>query len=290
MMDSKPTVLVTGSGGQLGQELQALSSSFPEFKFFFTKRDDLSLEDQEQVNAFFEKQKIDHCINAAAYTAVDKAEQEKEKANLINGTAVGFLAAAAKRSGASFIHISTDYVFDGTSTRPYLDTDPVAPINAYGASKLLGEKEALQHYQESIVIRTSWVYSRYGNNFVKTMLRLMKERDSLNVVDDQRGCPTYAADLAEAIMQIVTSGKAHNNGGIYGYSNTGIISWYEFAVAIRDYAELHCKINPIPSSAFPTPAARPKYSALDHEKLVSTFSISPKHWSQSLKKCLNLLQ
>jgi dTDP-4-dehydrorhamnose reductase len=190
---------------------------------------------------------------------------------------------------ATFIHISTDYVFDGTATIPYTEDFPVAPVNTYGATKLKGEELAALENPSSIIIRTSWVYSSFGNNFVKTMLRLMKEREQLNVVSDQLGCPTYAADLADAIMKIIGSGKAGSQPGIYNYSNTGVINWYQFAECIRELSGSNCVVNPIPSSSYPTPAKRPAYSVMDTTKIQQTFGVAIPDWKDSLKKCLALL-
>jgi dTDP-4-dehydrorhamnose reductase len=284
------TILITGANGQLGSEIRFLSASYPQYKFIFTDFAELSITDNEAVTAFFDSHKIDSCINCAAYTAVDKAETEKDLADSINGYAVGFLAAACKKSDALFIHISTDYVFDGTATKPYKTDHPVNPENVYGSSKLIGEQEAFQKNPGSIIIRTSWVYSTVGNNFVKTMLRLMKEKETLTVVDDQVGCPTYAADLAAAIMQIVSSGKAADNAGIYHYSNQGVISWCRFAIAIKEISGSPCKVIPINSDAYPTPTKRPAYSVMDTSKIQQTFNIVIPQWKESLRKCMSLLK
>ncbi|MEO7487546.1 MAG: dTDP-4-dehydrorhamnose reductase, partial [Ferruginibacter sp.] len=206
-MAEKKTILVTGANGQLGNEMKVISASFPAYNFLFVTKDELAIDDLVAVTNYFENNAIGYCVNCAAYTAVDKAEAESEKAMLVNATAVGNLAAVCKAHNAGFIHVSTDYVFDGTATIPYTEDFPVAPVNMYGATKLKGEELAQQNNAGSIIIRTSWVYSSFGNNFVKTMLRLMKEKESLNVVSDQVGCPTYAADLAAAIMQIIASEK-----------------------------------------------------------------------------------
>src|ERR1700757_2941355 len=202
-MSSTATILITGANGQVGSEFRALSKNYPQYDFLFVARDELSIADIDAVKKYFDGHRIDFCVNCAAYTAVDKAEAEADTAFLINGDAVGNLAAVCKMKGAQFIHISTDYVFDGTGTTPYLESDPVKPLGIYGASKLHGEQLALENNPGTIIIRTSWVYSSFGNNFVKTMLRLMRERESISVVNDQKGRPTYAADLAAAIMKIV---------------------------------------------------------------------------------------
>jgi dTDP-4-dehydrorhamnose reductase len=281
-------ILVTGSNGQLGNELRELASSFLQYQFIFTDVAELSITDQQAVNDFFSKENPAYLINCAAYTAVDKAETEKELNEQINGIAVGILASACKRHGTKFIHISTDYVFNGTASTPLKETDEVDPVNAYGASKLLGEELALQNNPGSIIIRTSWVYSFYGKNFVKTMVRLMNEKESIGVVSDQVGSPTYAADLAEAIVQIISSGNWQP--GIYNYSNEGIISWFDFANEIKQLIGSTCVVNPLTTEQFPTPAKRPKYSALDKAKIRQTFAIRIKNWKTSLKTCIDKLQ
>ena len=284
---SSKTILVTGANGQLGREMQVIVANFPEYNFSFVTKEELPIDNSELVKEYFHSNKIDVCVNCAAYTAVDKAETEKEKAFSINGEAVGNLALLCKEKNALFIHISTDYVFDGTATVPYKEDYPVNPIGAYGASKLKGEELALQNNPASIIIRTSWVYSSFGNNFVKTMLRLMKERESINVVSDQQGCPTYAADLAAAIMEIISGENV--TPGIYNFANHGIINWYQFAVAIKELTASNCIVNPIPTSQYPTPAKRPAYSVMDTTKIRQTFNVVIPEWKESLKKCLQLL-
>ena len=282
-------ILVTGSNGQLGSELQQLSAFYPGYQFLFTSRQELSIEDEDAVNDFISKHQPDYCINCAAYTMVDKAESEPEKAFLINADATSFLANACANHNAQFIHISTDYVFDGSSDRPYLETDATNPIGTYAASKQKGEQLTFQYNSSAIVIRTSWVYSSYGNNFVKTMLRLMNERENLNVVNDQVGSPTYAADLAKAIMDMVdyiTEFPEKKLGGIYHYSNEGVITWYEFAVAIKELTASKCAVHPIPTSAYPTPAKRPAYSVFNKTKIKNTFQLSIPEWRESLQTCL----
>ncbi len=289
-MAEKKTILVTGANGQLGNEMQVVAPFYDSYNFLFVTREALPIDDLDSVKDYFQKNGIDYCVNCAAYTAVDKAETETEKALSVNATAVGNLATICAAQNAGFIHISTDYVFDGTATTPYTEDHPVAPINNYGATKLKGEQLAQQHNPDSIIIRTSWVYSTFGNNFVKTMLRLMKEKEQLNVVSDQVGCPTYAADLAEAIMQIISSEKMQGAAGIYNYSNTGVINWAQFADAIRELSGSNCKVNPIPSSSYPTPAKRPSYSVMDTAKIQQVFNIAIPVWKDSLIKCLDLLQ
>jgi len=285
----KNTILITGANGQLGNEMRVISFLYPLYNFLFVTKDDLSIDDPEAIKKYFVNYSINYCVNCAAYTAVDKAETEPEKAVLVNATAVGNLARICNQYSTQLIHISTDYVFDGTSLTPYKEDHPVAPINTYGATKLEGEHLAQQNNSGTIIIRTSWVYSSFGNNFVKTMLRLMKEKEQLNVVSDQVGCPTYAADLAAAIMQIITSGKAADNPGIYNYANRGIINWWQFAVAIKELTGSKCIVNPIPSSNYPTPAKRPAYSVLDTTHIQEIFNVNIPFWRDSLQKCLLLL-
>lgn len=292
-MNSNLKILVTGANGQLGKEIRSLADSFPGFEFVFLSRSDLPIHHFPLVRNFFDTLKPAYCINCAAYTAVDKAEDEKELAFQINGEAVGILAAVCKEHNTRFIHISTDYVYDGNGTTPYLETDITDPINVYGASKLDGENQALQFNPDSIIIRTSWVYSEFGKNFVKTMLDLMENRDQISVVNDQIGSPTYAADLAEAILNIIQSDiqkPDSSTGGIYHYSNEGVISWFDFAVAIKEISVSPCKINPIHSSYFPTKAKRPDYSVLDKSKIQKTFGIQLKDWKDSLAVCLGKLK
>ena len=283
-MDNK-TVLITGANGQLGRELQLLAPAFPSFQLLFAGHDTLPIDQPEKVHAFFATHQPHWCVNCAAYTAVDKAESEKESAYLINGDAVGYLAAACHNTGARLIHISTDYVFDGLSETPLREDDPTDPINTYGASKLEGERQALQHHPEgTLIIRTSWVYSEFGNNFVRTMIRLMKERPSINVVSDQIGSPTYAADLAAAILHIINAPSFIP--GLYHYSNEGRISWYEFALAIREGIGSTCEVHPIPTDQYPTPAKRPRFSLLDKSLIRLTYRLSIPEWRPSLFTCI----
>ncbi|MEO6731246.1 MAG: dTDP-4-dehydrorhamnose reductase [Ferruginibacter sp.] len=288
-MIEKKTILVTGANGQLGNEMQVISAAHPLYNFLFVTKEALAIDDDEAVNIFFVNHSIDYCVNCAAYTAVDKAETEAELAYRINSTAVGNLARVCKEHNAQLIHISTDYVFDGTASLPYKEDDPVKPVNLYGASKLKGEELAIQNNPHSIIVRTSWVYSSFGNNFVKTMLRLMNERTSINVVSDQQGCPTYAADLAAAIMQIIQSGKKFNSSTIFNYSNKGAITWHQFAVAIKELSNSKCTVNPIPASQYPTPAKRPHYSVMDTTKIRQTFNVAIPDWQDSLRSCMQIL-
>ena len=285
---SKKNILVTGANGQLGQEFRKIATLFIQFNFLFVTKEHLPINDEDAVNIFFKNNPIDICINCAAYTAVDKAETERDLATSVNATAVGYLAKACRIYNAKFIHISTDYVFDGNGTKPYTENDKTNPVNFYGDTKLEGETIALKENEETIIIRTAWVYSSYRNNFVKTMLKLMKERESIGVVNDQFGCPTYAADLAHAIMQIINGNNFIT--GIYHYSNSGKISWYDFAKEISLQINSHCIVNGISTKEFPTPAARPYYSVLDTTKITDTFQIIIPEWKDSLKECLYILK
>lgn len=288
---SKPLVVVTGKNGQLGWELQQLVAHVETaFDFFFTGREELDLSDPEMISAFFQKHKPAYFINCAAYTAVDKAESEQEFTYTVNASSVGLLATECSKLNCPFITISTDYVFDGKGTAPYAIDHPADPVNYYGYTKWMGEKLALANNPHTIVIRTSWVYSSHGNNFVKTMLRLMKEKEELKVVNDQIGSPTYAADLASAILQIITRLAAGNTHyGIYQFSNDGQISWYDFAVAIRTLGGLSCMVLPIPTKDFPTPAKRPAYSVMDTQQIVRDFGVPLKNWKESLVQCISKL-
>jgi dTDP-4-dehydrorhamnose reductase len=289
----KPLILVTGANGQLGKELKQLSPSFSSFEFTFLSREDLPIHHFEMVRHYFSVYKPLYLINCAAYTAVDRAEQEKDLAFQVNAEAVGVLAAVCKEHNSKFIHISTDYVFDGTASVPYNEDDLTNPQSVYGASKLEGEKQALQLNPETIIIRTSWVYSEYGKNFVKTMMKLMSERNEISVVNDQIGSPTYAADLAEAILKIVANCQlptANCSPGIYHFSNSGVISWYDFALAIKEIINSPCTINPITTAGYPTPAKRPAYSVMNTDKIQKTFYIQLKDWKQSLSTCIQRLQ
>jgi dTDP-4-dehydrorhamnose reductase len=284
----KTKIFVTGSNGQLGQELQALAPGFSKLNFFFFDRTNMPIENFEAVKTFFNRERPEWCINCAAYTAVDKSESEKETAFLTNADATGNLATACRNNNTRLIHLSTDYVFDGNSSDPLKETDPTAPVNTYGASKLSGEHKVLQnHPSGTAIIRTSWVYSEFGNNFVKTMIRLMKERPAINVVNDQIGSPTYAADLAAAILHIIVHPTF--TPGLYNYSNNGRISWYEFALAIRDAIGSPCTVNPIPTTQFPTPAKRPRFSLLDKTLIHETYQLPIPDWHPSLLTCLKKL-
>lgn len=287
-------ILVTGSNGQLGKEFKKIASLYPPYDFIFLSREDLPIHHFEMVRHYFKIHQPQYLINCAAYTAVDRAGSEKDLAFQVNAEAVGVLAAICKENQTRFIHISTDYVFDGTATTPYKEDSPVNPQSVYGASKLEGEKQALQFNPGSIIIRSSWLYSEFGKNFVKTMLKFLQEKEEINVVNDQFGSPTYAADLAEAILRIIVTLPTHASRltphGVYHFSNQGMISWYEFAVAIKELTGNNCKINPIPTSQYPTPTKRPAYSVLDTTKIRQSFGIAIKDWKESLVICLQKLK
>ena len=277
-------ILVTGASRQLGQAIRHIAPNYTDLQFIFASSQDLDITDQNRVAHFFEHNKIDFCINAAAYTAVDKAETEVEKAEAINVSGPKYLAVACKKSNAKLIHISTDFVFDGSAVKPYSETDETNPIGVYGRTKLEGEQAVANNCDLFFIIRTSWVYSQFGNNFMKTMLRLASERDSLNVVSDQTGTPTNAVDLAEALLSIV---KSNNSGyGIYNFSNEGTASWYDFAKEIFSINDICIDVNPIPTEAFPTPAKRPKYSVLDKSKIKNSFKIEIKSWQEALQQTI----
>lgn len=286
-MATIPKIIVTGANGQLGKELKVLAASFPQYEFIFLGREDLPIHHFEMVRHYFNQYHPAFLINCAAYTAVDRAEQEKDLAMQVNGEAVGVLAAVCKENNCRFIHISTDYVFDGMGTVPYKEEDATGPQSVYGASKLKGEQEALQFDPDAVIIRTSWVYSEFGKNFVKTMLKLMQERPEIKVVSDQMGSPTYAADLAAAILHIISSGKWVP--GIYHYSNSGAISWYEFAVAIKEESGYNGHVYAISTAEYPTPAKRPSWSVMDTGKIQSVYGVTVQSWRDSLRVCLSRL-
>jgi len=274
-------ILVTGANGQLGSEIKVLAGNYPNFDFVFTDIAEFPLDKEQDIIANFNAIQPDIVINCAAYTAVDKAEQDQIIADAINHKAIATLASLCQHSGAKLVHVSTDYVFDGTSPVAYKEDDKPNPKSVYGATKLAGEIACSQNCPESIIIRTAWVYSEFGNNFVKTMLRLMTERDSLSVVNDQIGSPTYAADLAQVLLTILDSNKWEP--GMYHYSNEGEISWYDFASDIKEIAQKKCEITGIPASSYPTPAERPAYSLLDKSKIKAVYGIEPLDYKVSLK-------
>ncbi len=283
-------ILVTGANGQLGWELSQLVSSYPTFEFIFLDRTGMDLSKPDTFEKIINDIAPDIIINTAAYTAVDKAESEKEMAHTVNALAVGAIARISKQKGIRFITYSTDYVFNGVSSIPFLPDTPLQPINSYGSSKAEGEQLALQENEASIIIRTSWVFSSHGNNFVKTMIRLMKEREQLKIVDDQAGRPTYAHDLASVTLKIIEGLNGGKNiQGIYHYANRGETTWYQFAEKIKALTGLSCDLIAITTAEFPTPAARPGYSVLDTHKIENELAIAIPHWETSLEQCIQKL-
>ncbi|MCT7533303.1 dTDP-4-dehydrorhamnose reductase [Aliarcobacter cryaerophilus] len=281
-------ILVTGSNGQLGSEIKELSSNY-NYNFFFTTRDDIDITSKDSIKEFCQTNSINVIINCAAYTAVDKAESDMENADLVNRKAVKKLSIVAKELNIKLIHISTDYVFDGKNFKPYVEEFQTNPQSVYGKTKLDGENEIRDiNPLNSIIIRTSWVYSYYGNNFVKTMLRLGKEKEELGVIFDQIGTPTYAKDLAKTILDIVPQIE-NSKVEIYNYSNEGVLSWYDFAKEIMKMAKLNCKINPIETYQYPTPAKRPHFSLLNKSKIKSKFNLEIPYWKDGLDDCLKRL-
>ena len=279
-------VLVTGSSGQLGQSLQFIAPNYPQIDFVFCDSKTLDITNFENCNQVFDKYKPNFCINAAAYTAVDKAESEPEKAFAINVTGAKNLAEVSKKFDTVLLHISTDFVFDGNKKTPYLEQDLPNPTGVYGQTKLDGEKAIQQVLEKHFIIRTSWVYSQFGNNFMKTMLRLASERDTISVVNDQIGTPTNAVDLAEILLKLVTEHSklnAENLYGIYNFSNEGQCSWYDFAKKIFEINNISINLLPIPTSSFPTPVKRPSFSVLDKSKIKTVFGIKINNWEESLR-------
>lgn len=285
-------ILVTGSNGQVGQELQYLSREFPGFEFVYTDHAGLDITDAQAVTSFFAEGQFDYCINCAAYTAVDKAESNVEIATAVNVKGTENIALACQANACQLLHLSTDYVYHNNCNRPLRESDPVNPQSVYADTKLKGDLLAQQISPESLVIRTSWVYSSFGHNFVKTMLRLGTERDQLGIVFDQIGTPTYARDLARAILQIINNTEKTalaQAGGIYHFSNEGICSWYDFALAIFEIEQINCKVSPIETSAYPTPASRPPFSVLNKQKIKAQFQLTIPHWRVGLRECLAAL-
>ncbi len=280
------TILVTGANGQLGFEISILEHHYPWLNFVFADRQMLDITDRNSIASLFNKYKFTTVINCAAYTAVDKAESEPEIAFNINAKAVELLAEYCAVQKANLFHISTDFVFDGTASEPYSELSLTNPLSVYGRSKLEGEKAALS-YERSYVFRTSWVYSSHGKNFVKTMLRLASEKPELRVVNDQRGCPTYAADLADALLKIATTTITVQQSALFHYCNQGAITWFDFAQKILQFKKIKKPVTPILTSEFPTPAVRPKYSVLDTTQIRSRFNLTIPQWQDSLLRCLN---
>ena len=288
MPNKNYNILITGSNGQLGSEIRELSSNYS-YNFFFTDRNNIDITSKDNIKAFCQTNNINVVINCAAYTAVDKAESDIENADLINRKAVKKLALVSSELNIKLIHISTDYVFDGKNFKPYIEEFQTNPQGVYGKTKLDGENEMRDiNPKNSIIIRTSWVYSSFGNNFVKTMLRLGKEKESLGVIFDQVGTPTYAKDLAKTILDIIPQIN-NDKVEIYNYSNEGVLSWYDFAKEIMKMAKLDCKINPIETFQYPTPAKRPHFSLLNKSKIKSTFNIEIPFWKDSLDECLKTM-
>ena len=278
-------VLVTGASGQLGSEIRQISSAYP-LEFIFTDVAELDITDREAVWSYFQTNQVDAVVNCAAYTAVDRAETDAELADQVNHLAAKYLAEAAKEFKMKLVHVSTDYVFDGESFQPYEADSTPNPQSIYGVTKLAGEQAILAlSLPNSIVIRTSWVYSTFGNNFVKTMRRLGTERSELSVVADQIGTPTYARDLANCILDVLPR-LSNDTTSIYHYSNEGVCSWYDFAIAVMEMSDLDCAVSPIPSTQYPTPAKRPYYSVLSKAKIKADFGIKINHWRVSLQECL----
>ncbi len=279
------SILVTGANGQLGNELHKLSAQHNNWKFFFCDRNKVDITDKEAITAFVQENKITAIINCAAYTAVDLAESETAKARTINVQGAKNLAQVTAENNLKLIHVSTDFVFDGKHYLPYVESDTPNPLSVYGETKLQGEKEVLKACSNAIVIRTSWLYSAYGTNFVKTMQRLGNERTQLGVVFDQIGTPTWTGDLAQAILEILSQFK-ENTSGIYHFSNEGVASWYDFAVEIMELSKIDCKVLPIEAKEYPTPAYRPAYSVLNKSKIKRDFNLKIPYWKVSLKNCI----
>jgi len=282
-------ILVTGSDGQLGNSIRKIHKSYPKYNIFFTDVAELDITKAEDVNKYVIDQKIACTINAAAYTSVDKAESEPEIANLINGTAAAILAKAMKKVNGLLIHISTDYIFEGEAHRPLNENDQPRPISAYAFSKYLGEKLILDESCRSVILRTSWLYSEFGHNFVKSMIKFGRDREELKVVFDQIGTPTYAGDLAEIILNLIPEFLQLKQPEIYHLSNEGAASWYDFALAVHEFAKVDCRVLPIETKDYPLPAKRPFYSLMNKEKIKTQFGISIPNWRESLQKCVHIL-
>jgi len=282
-------ILVIGSNGQLGSEIRELSLTDTTLEFVFTDYPEIDITDEQAVRKAIACHQPTAIINCAAYTAVDLAEDETDKARTVNATGPGILARVANEFGIRLLHISTDYVFDGEAFAPYTEEQLTNPIGVYGLTKREGEQEVFQNCEQAVIIRTSWLYSSFGNNFVKTMLRLMDQRDELGVIFDQVGTPTYAADLAKACLQVITAAEFEQKAGIYHFSNEGVASWYDFALAIRDLSGLTCRVKPLKTAEYPTKSKRPHYSVLDKSKIKTAFGVRVPYWRDSLKGCLELL-
>ena len=285
-------ILITGADGQLGSEFRALAEEFSEFDFIFTDINELDVAKWKEVEAFFVKHEPDYVVNCAAYTAVDIAEKDNSFAELLNTKAPSFIGNIAEKFNSKVIHISTDYVFDGTSCVPYSEADLVNPESVYGKTKLNGEIGLIKEHDSAIIIRTSWLYSSFGKNFMKTIVRLSEEREKLRVVFDQVGSPTYARDLARTILIIISktgTGNVDWKPGIYHYSNEGVCSWYDFAKTIMEFKEINCEVLPIETVDYPTPAKRPAYSVLNKSKIKRIFGVQIPYWRDSLYDCIQAL-
>ena len=280
-------ILITGCKGQLGNEMQLLARENPQHEWLFTDVEELDITDAEAVDAFVQTNAVDGIVNCAAYTAVDKAEDNEVFCNVLNNEAPGFLAQSVERRGGWMVQVSTDYVFDGTNHTPYTEDEPTCPNSVYGRTKLAGEKSVMAYCSKVMIVRTAWLYSTFGNNFVKTMLRLGREKESLGVIFDQVGTPTYARDLAVAIMTAINKGIVP---GIYHFSNEGVTSWYDFTKAIHRIAGITtCHVRPLHTSEYPTAASRPHYSVLDKTKIKKTYGIEVPYWEDSLEQCIRTL-
>lgn len=281
------TILITGSHGQLGNEMQLAATRFPAFKFIYTDVEDLDICDKASLDVFVKVNAVNIIVNCAAYTAVDKAEDDVELCYKINAEAVRNIGEVAHQNGLKVVHVSTDYVFDGTNYVPYTEDQPVCPATVYGKSKLAGEQALMETCEHAVILRTAWLYSSFGNNFVKTMMKLGAERDSLNVIFDQIGTPTYAADLADTILKMLS----HETfvPGIYHFSDEGVCSWYDFTKTIHRMADITCDVRPIETKDFPARTPRPHYSVLNKAKIKSTYGIIIPHWEESLERCIGIL-
>lgn len=282
------TILITGSHGQLGNEMQQTARRFPQFNYLYTDIEELDICDKAALDAFVKANAVNVIVNCAAYTAVDKAEDDVELCYKINADAVRNIGEIAAENNLKVVHVSTDYVFDGTNHIPYTEDQPVCPATVYGKSKLAGEQALLKTCKQAVILRTAWLYSSFGNNFVKTMMKLGTERDSLNVIFDQIGTPTYAADLADAIMRIISS--KNFVPGIYHFSDEGVCSWYDFTKSIHRLAGITCDVHPIETKDYPARTPRPHYSVLNKAKIKSTYSIVIPHWEESLERCIKILK
>ncbi|MEM1320147.1 MAG: dTDP-4-dehydrorhamnose reductase [Bacteroidota bacterium] len=286
-----PHLLITGANGQVGQELRQLSDQFPAFQYTFADVVELDITDAPGVADYFANQQFDYCINCAAYTAVDKAEEQRELARRVNAMGPELLARACAEQGTLMIQLSTDYVYHNHQNHPFKEDDPTHPQSVYARTKLAGDLKVLQNPRPGLVLRTSWVYSSFGHNFVKTMIRLGSERDQLGIVFDQIGTPTYARDLALAILQIIEKREGgalpeSAFSGVYHYSNEGVCSWYDFALAIFELEKINCTTHPIETKDYPTPASRPPFSVLNKNKIKATFGLDIPHWRVALEQCL----